>query len=78
MGALRTASRVTIGLRPAISVATSGYRRRMEHRFSGTPFTIGIEEELMLVDAASFELAQGIEAILADCERRASARSSRS
>ncbi len=40
----------------------------MEHRFSGTPFTIGIEEELMLVDGASFELAQGIEQILADCE----------
>ena len=39
----------------------------MEHRFSGTPFTIGIEEELMLVDAASFELAQGIEEVLADC-----------
>ena len=40
----------------------------MEHRFSGTPFTIGIEEELMLVDATSFELAQGIEEILGDCE----------
>ena len=40
----------------------------MEHRFSGTPFTIGIEEELMLVDEASLELAQGIEQILADCE----------
>jgi carboxylate-amine ligase len=39
----------------------------MEHRFTGTPFTIGIEEELMLVDPESLDLAQGIEAILADC-----------
>jgi glutamate---cysteine ligase / carboxylate-amine ligase len=38
----------------------------MEHRFSGPPFTIGIEEELMLVDPESLGLAQGIEAILAD------------
>lgn len=40
----------------------------MEHSFSSTPFTIGIEEELMLVDAESRDLAQGIEAILADFE----------
>jgi glutamate---cysteine ligase / carboxylate-amine ligase len=38
----------------------------MEHRFDGTPFTIGIEEELMLLDAESLDLAQGIETILAD------------
>ena len=40
----------------------------MDHRFTGTPFTIGIEEELMLVDPASLQLAQGIEAVLADAE----------
>jgi glutamate---cysteine ligase / carboxylate-amine ligase len=38
----------------------------MEHRFTGTPFTIGIEEELMLVDSETLDLAQGIETILAD------------
>ncbi len=38
----------------------------MEHRFRGTPFTVGIEEELMLIDPRSLELSQGIEAILAD------------
>jgi glutamate---cysteine ligase / carboxylate-amine ligase len=40
----------------------------MDHRFSGTPFTIGIEEELMLVDSESLGLVQGIEAILADVD----------
>jgi glutamate---cysteine ligase / carboxylate-amine ligase len=38
----------------------------MEHRFRGTPFTVGIEEELMLVDAETLDLAQGIEAIRGD------------
>jgi glutamate---cysteine ligase / carboxylate-amine ligase len=38
----------------------------MEHRFRGTPFTVGIEEELMLIDADSLELTQGIETILGD------------
>jgi glutamate---cysteine ligase / carboxylate-amine ligase len=38
----------------------------MEHRFRGTPYTVGIEEELMLVDAENLDLAQGIEAIRAD------------
>jgi glutamate---cysteine ligase / carboxylate-amine ligase len=37
----------------------------MEHRFTGTAFTIGIEEELMLVDPGDLSLAQGIETILA-------------
>jgi len=38
----------------------------LEHRFTGPPFTIGIEEELMILDSESLELAQEIEAILAD------------
>lgn len=38
----------------------------MQHSFSGTPFTVGIEEELMLIDAETLELSQGIETILAD------------
>ena len=37
----------------------------LEHKFTGPPFTVGIEEELMLVDAESLDLAQEIEALLA-------------
>jgi carboxylate-amine ligase len=36
----------------------------MEHRFSGPPFTVGIEEELMIVDGASHELVNGVELLL--------------
>jgi carboxylate-amine ligase len=38
----------------------------LEHKFSGTPFTVGIEEELMICDAESLELSQSIEVILGD------------
>jgi glutamate---cysteine ligase / carboxylate-amine ligase len=37
----------------------------LKHSFGGTPFTVGVEEELMIVDAESKDLAQGIEQILA-------------
>jgi carboxylate-amine ligase len=37
-----------------------------EHRFRGIPFTVGIEEELMLIDPETLDLAQGVEAILDD------------
>jgi glutamate---cysteine ligase / carboxylate-amine ligase len=36
----------------------------MDHNFTGPPFTVGVEEELMIMDAESLELAQEIEAIL--------------
>jgi glutamate---cysteine ligase / carboxylate-amine ligase len=36
----------------------------MEHRFTGPSFTVGVEEELMLIDAESLDLAQEIETIL--------------
>ncbi|MHB8658334.1 MAG: carboxylate-amine ligase [Solirubrobacteraceae bacterium] len=36
----------------------------MEHRFSGDPYTIGIEEELMILDAESLELVNAIETLL--------------
>ena len=36
----------------------------MEHRFTGPPFTIGIEEELMIVDRETLDLANSIEALL--------------
>jgi glutamate---cysteine ligase / carboxylate-amine ligase len=38
----------------------------LEHNFSGTPFTVGIEEELMICDAETLELSQSIEVILGD------------
>ncbi len=38
----------------------------LDHNFSGTPFTLGIEEELMICDAETLELSQSIETILGD------------
>ena len=38
----------------------------LEHNFTGTPFTIGIEEELMICDVETLELSQSIETILGD------------
>src|SRR3954468_23412695 len=38
----------------------------MEHHFTGPSFTIGIEEELMIVDADSLELVNAIESLLQD------------
>jgi glutamate---cysteine ligase / carboxylate-amine ligase len=38
----------------------------LNHSFDGTPFTVGIEEELMICDAESLELAQAIDTILGD------------
>lgn len=38
----------------------------LEHSFNSTPYTIGIEEELMLLDPESLDLVSGIERILAD------------
>ena len=37
----------------------------IDHQFNGPPFTIGIEEELMLLDPSDLSLAQAIEEILA-------------
>src|SRR3954465_13957061 len=38
----------------------------MEHHFTGPSFTIGIEEELMIVDEDSLELVNAIESLLQD------------
>ena len=38
----------------------------MEHHFTGPSYTIGIEEELMIVDARSFDLVNAIESLLED------------
>src|SRR2546423_10382657 len=41
-----------------------GYDARVEHRFTGPPYTIGIEEELMILDAETLELSNSIESML--------------
>src|SRR4051794_23596203 len=38
----------------------------MEHRFSGPDFTIGVEEELMIVDEETLDLVNAIESLLVD------------
>src|SRR5919108_5593388 len=38
----------------------------MEHNFRGPAYTIGIEEELMIVDGQSLELVNAIESLLED------------
>ncbi len=40
----------------------------MEHKFTGPAFTIGIEEELMILDAESLELVNAIESMLEPTE----------
>ena len=37
----------------------------LEHNFTGPPFTIGVEEELMILDPDGWGLAQAIEPLLA-------------
>ena len=44
----------------------SGYDARVEHRFSGPSYTLGVEEELMIVDAETLDLSNSIEGLLAD------------
>jgi gamma-glutamyl:cysteine ligase YbdK (ATP-grasp superfamily) len=46
----------------------------VEHRFTGPSFTLGIEEELMIVDGETLELTNSIEGLLdalADTPREA-------
>jgi carboxylate-amine ligase len=38
----------------------------VEHRFTGPSYTLGIEEELMIVDAETLDLTNSIEGLLAD------------
>jgi glutamate---cysteine ligase / carboxylate-amine ligase len=46
-------------------VSEAGYYDALvEHRFSGPSYTLGIEEELMIVDNETLELAQSIEGLL--------------
>jgi carboxylate-amine ligase len=43
--------------------------RAMEHKFHGPSYTIGIEEELMIVDAESYALVNAIESLLGDAQK---------
>jgi carboxylate-amine ligase len=45
-----------------------GYHAPVEHRFTGPSFTIGIEEELMIVDDQTLDLANSIEGLLGALE----------
>jgi carboxylate-amine ligase len=36
----------------------------VEHSFTGPPYTIGVEEELMIVDAETLDLSNSIESLL--------------
>ena len=38
----------------------------MEHHFNGPSYTLGIEEELMIVDGETFDLVNAIERLLED------------
>src|SRR5438094_8916478 len=38
--------------------------RAVEHSFTGPPYTIGVEEELMIVDAETLDLSNSIESLL--------------
>jgi glutamate---cysteine ligase / carboxylate-amine ligase len=38
----------------------------MDHNFHGPSYTVGVEEELMIVDEGSFELANAVESLLED------------
>jgi glutamate---cysteine ligase / carboxylate-amine ligase len=38
----------------------------MEHRFTGPSYTLGIEEELMIVDEETLDLSNSIERLLDD------------
>jgi len=53
---------------PRLKRRARGYDARVEHRFTGPSYTLGIEEELMIVDAETLELTNAIENLLADYE----------
>jgi len=49
------------------SVAVARVRSRtMHHDFTGPSYTVGVEEEMMIVDAESFDLVNAIESLLED------------
>src|SRR5919198_1192995 len=48
----------------SVCLGASYSTRPMEPKFTGPSFTIGIEEELMILDSESLALANAIEAVL--------------
>src|SRR5689334_3737284 len=38
----------------------------MEHRFTGPRYTVGVEEELMIVDASTLDLVSAIDSIIGE------------
>ncbi len=52
------------GAQRAAAPGAGKYDRAVEHSFTGQPLTIGIEEELMILDAESLELSNAIETFL--------------
>jgi carboxylate-amine ligase len=46
------------------SAGLAGRLRAVEHRFTGPAYTLGIEEELMILDAETLELRNAIETLL--------------
>jgi glutamate---cysteine ligase / carboxylate-amine ligase len=57
---VRAARRVVIARRLRVASAA------MRHHFTGPSFTIGVEEEMMIVDAESYALVNAIESLLQD------------
>src|ERR687892_2774862 len=51
---------------PAFALHAPGYDGRVEHRFTGPSYTLGIEEELMIVDEETLDLSNSIERLLDD------------
>src|SRR4051794_22500652 len=49
---------------PRLGLRAGGYAPHVEHRFTGPSYTLGIEEELMIVDRETPELANSIEGLL--------------
>jgi carboxylate-amine ligase len=49
---------------PAFQRPPRGYDAAVEHRFTGPSYTLGIEEELMIVDAETLDLSNSIEGVL--------------
>ena len=50
---------------PAATGSLNGGSGLMDHNFTGPPFTLGVEEELMIVDGKSMELVSAIEEMIA-------------
>src|ERR671915_304865 len=49
---------------PAFALHGPGYDADVEHRFTGPSYTLGIEEELMIVDQETLDLTSSIEGLL--------------